>query len=152
MDFVYDRTEKDVDFARYCKETRYANLTAEEKEKWKGELKGAVTVETWNRVEGNTQAVASEIIVPVSTKNWLRTDIPRYSDYIRLLENLAKIRSSYGLMSDTPQVPDRPINTYQKWNDIEKILHDVHYVFTHSTEDVYYCGDEVFIGEGVGII
>lgn len=152
MEFVYDRTEADVAYAKYCKEKRYINLSADEKEQWTGELKGAVTSETWNRVEENQQTIADEITVTISTKTWQKNDIPRYSDYERILSNLTKIRAGYGLMSDTPQVPDRPLNTYQKWNEIEKILHDVHYVFAHSTADVHYCGAEVYTGEGVGII
>lgn len=150
--FVYDRTAEDVNFAKRCKYERYSNLSQDEKDKWRGELKGAVTAETWNRVESNEREIATELAVTVSTKSWDRSKIPRYTDYERILSNLAKIRSAYGLMSDTPPVPMRPLNTYQKWNDIEKILHDVHYVFTHSTSDVYYCDTEVYAGEGVGII
>lgn len=152
MEFVFDRTEEDVRLAHGMKYKRYTNLTDPEKAQWNAGLKGAINAADLNRIENNMKAIASEIIVPVSTRSWGRTDIPRHSDYARLLSNLTKIRAGYGLMSDTPPVPAHPLNTFQKWNDIEKILYGVHYVFTHSTEDVYYCDTEVYTGEGVGII
>lgn len=152
MEFVFDRTAEDVEKALQWKNRRYENFSESEKAQWNEGLKGTINASDWNRIEGNISAIAEEIVVSVSSRSWTRLDIPRHSDYVRLLNNLAKIRAGYGIMSDTPQVPTQPINTFQKWNDIEKILYGAHYVYTHSTEDVYYCDTELYAGEGVGII
>jgi len=43
-----------------------------------------------------------------------------------------------------------PLVTYQKWNAIERILHDVKYVYDRVMDSYYYCGDEIYAGEGIG--
>jgi hypothetical protein len=41
-----------------------------------------------------------------------------------------------------------PFNNYQKINDIEKILFDIHEILTSQT--YYYCGSELYCGESIG--
>lgn len=153
MEFVFDRTQADVDRIRELNAKYISGIISdEERIEWQGAQKGAINAADLNRNEENMQIIAAEIAVIVEIKYWDVCGLPRVSDYARLLDNLAKIRSGYGIMSDTPPVPVQPLNTYQKWNDIEKILHDVHYVFTHVQEDRFYCGAEVYAGEGIGVL
>lgn len=153
MDFVYDRKQEDVDLVKQLNEKMLTGTaSAEEREVWKNGLKGALNNTDLNRIEENAERIAEEIAVMVSVKTWNMAALPRASDYQRILQNVSKIRAGYGIMSDTPPVPKQPLNTYQKWNDIEKILYGVHYVYTHVQADLLYCGAEVYAGEGVGLL
>lgn len=153
MEFVYDRTQADVDrVTELNRKYIIGTITAEEKAEWAVGIKGALNLADVNRVESNMMAIAAEIAASVSTKTWSTEVALRESDYTRILSNLGTIRAGYGIMSDTPLVPEHPVNTFQKWNDIEKILYDVHYVYTHVQMDRFYCGSDVFAGEGIGVL
>ena len=78
--------------------------------------------------------------------------IPRVSDFKRICDNVQRIREAWSALKDTPATPDPPLITYQKWNAIERILHDVKYVYDRVVGSYYYCGDEIYAGEGIGIL
>ena len=130
MEFVYDRSAQDV-----LHRTK----------------KGILNAEDLSRIEGNTETIAGKIAVPVIVKSWSIGGLPKTSDYGRILGNIGRIRSGYGVRSDTPEVPQQPMNTYQKWNDVEKILFDVNDIYERTEKARAYCG-EYFAGEGVGIL
>lgn len=130
MEFVYDRSAQDV-----LHRTK----------------KGVLNAEDINRIESNSEAIADKIAVPVTTKTWPIGGLPRVSDYKRIRDNVERIRSGYGIRSDTPETPEQPLNSYQKWNDIERILFDVNDLYDRTESARAYCG-EVFAGEGVGIL
>lgn len=130
--FVYDRTQEDVN-----EKTKKAFLNAED----------------LSRIESNTELIAQYIAVPVSVKTeWKIGDLPRVSDYERIKQNTEKIRSGYAIRADTPKVPERPYNHFQKWNDIEKILHDVFYIYIGNLNNKIYCGEDVCCGDEIGVI
>lgn len=152
MEFVYDRTRSDVDRVielnrKYLSRT----ITEEEKEEWKGNLKGALNASDLNRVEENTLNIASFLGVLVTTKSWLPNDISRVSDYQRIRDNVEFVRNAWYDLPDTPVTPQNPLNTYQKWNDIERILHDINYTYQKTIENYNYCG-EIYAGEGIGVL
>lgn len=129
--FVYDRTQEDVDNKR-----PKAYLNARDLE----------------RTESNTELIADYIGVPVRIrKDWKAGDLPRSSDYLRIRDNVEKIRSGYAIRADTPETPAQPLNTYQKWNDIEHILHDVFWIYMNNKNNIEYCG-ELSAGEKIGVI
>ena len=130
MEFVYDRSAQDV-----LERTK----------------KGVLNATDLNRIESNTEAVAGKIAVPVTVKAWQIGGLPRVSDYKRILYNVERIRQGYGIRPDTPETPMQPLNTYQKWNALEKILHDVNYIYDRTESAKVYCG-EIYAGEGVGTI
>lgn len=153
MDFVFDRTQTDVDRIRELTGKYLAGtITDEEKLEWASGGKGALNVEDLNRIESNTAEIAGQLAVVVQTKTWAYNDIPRASDYLRIRNNVQAIRDAWAALSGTPETPVQPLTTYQKWNDIERILHDVNYVYERTKASYYYCGAEVYAGEGVGII
>lgn len=128
--FVYDRTEEDV------------------KERTK---KAYINTKDLNRIERNMAMVGGKVAALVSTKtDWQRGDLLRATDYERIRQNTAKIRAAYGVYSNTPQVPERPYNTYAKWNDIEKILHDVFFLYISNINSAIYC-DDMYCGENGGL-
>lgn len=130
MEFVYDRSAQDV-----------LQMTK----------KGVLNAEDINRIENNTGDIADKIAVPVTVKSWSVGGLPRVSDYKRIRDNVERIRQGYGIRSDTPATPEQPLNTYQKWNDIERILFDVNDLYDRTENARAYCG-EIFAGEGVGIL
>lgn len=130
MEFVYDRSAQDV-----LQRTK----------------KGVLNAEDINRIENNTGDIADKIAVPVTVKSWSVGGLPRVSDYKRIRDNVERIRQGYGIRSDTPVTPEQPLNTYQKWNDIERILFDVNDLYDRTENARAYCG-EIFAGEGVGIL
>lgn len=155
--FVYDRTQADVDRVKELNR-KYLDgtITDEEKQEWgtgingKLGLKGAFNLSDIQRIENNTQIIGKIVAAPVNVKTWEYGDIPRVSDYRRIRQNVQKIKEAFLTHADTPEVPGQPLNTYQKWNDIEKILHDVYYIYVRLKNSYYYCGTEMYAGEGIG--
>lgn len=129
--FVYDRTQEDVDNKR---------------------PKACLNAKDLERTESNTELIADYIGVPVRIrKDWKAGDLPRNSDYLRIRDNVEKIRRGYVIRADTPETPAQPLNTYQKWNDIEHILHDVFWIYMNNKNNIEYCG-ELAAGEEIGVI
>lgn len=157
--FVYDRTQEDVDRVKYLNEQYLkGNITEDEKREWnigingKVGLKGAFNLSDIKRNENNCKIIGELVAAPVIIKEWDYGNIPRVSDYARIRENVQKICSAFITYSDTPKVPDQPLNTYQKWNDVERILHDVYYIYVKIKNSYYYCATEIYAGEGIGDI
>lgn len=151
MEWIYDRTQEDVEKAKeinrkYIEKT----ITEEEKINWSVGMKGALNASDLNRIESNTAVIAQMVGTQVITKEWTSSDIPRESDYFRIRENIQHIRDAWYVVAGLPPTPTQPLNTYQKWNDIEKILHDLYYSYEKIIG--YFCGTEVYAGEGIGII
>ena len=74
-------------------------------------------------------------------KLYITPEIPNVS-YYQILEDTMGSLISYGYgYQTTPQLPSRPYNTYQKWNDIEKILLDIYLVLTESIGVFSYTGN-----------
>lgn len=150
--FIYDRTKEDVDQVRRLTQ-KYLDgtITEEERKKWMGDMKGALNVSDLNRIEGNIMVLAKFFSVFPTGKTWNSSkDIPRESDFVRILENIKKIRGAWFGLSSTPKTPAKPLDTYQKWNDIEKILHDFDYTYDRYINGRQYCGTEIYAGEGIG--
>ena len=150
---VFDRSRADVDrVIELNKKYLNGTITDAEKAEWMSGLKGAINYTDLNRIESNCGIVAEHIAIVVQTKTWKRNDIPRVSDFLRIRNNVEKIRASYAALSTTPTTPIQPINTFQKWNDIEKILYDIDTVYHRTMDAFVYCGEDVYSGEDIGVI
>lgn len=152
MEFIFDRTQADVDRVKDLnKKYLSGTITDEEKEEWLAGSKGALNLSDLNRIENNIETLASYFIVTVSVKNWSLGDIPRVSDYARILENVQKIKNAWFVLPEAPPTPMQPLTTYQKWNDIEQILYEINSAYERYINSFYYCGDEIYAGD-IGII
>lgn len=130
-EFIFDRTQEDVDNRA---------------------RKALIKPDDLNRIDKNTALVGGLVATTVSVKtDWQMGGLPRASDYERIRQNTAKIREAYGTYRDTPQVPERPYTHYAKWNAIERILHDVFYLYARNIKSKIYCG-EIACGEEIGVI
>ena len=153
MEWVYDRTQADVERVKALND-KYAagTISEEEKREWAAGMKGALNAADLNRIESNIREIAEALAVSVTVKMWGADQIPRASDFKRIRDNVQRIREAWSALKDTPATPDPPLTTYQKWNAIERILHDVKYVYDRVMGSSYYCGDEIYAGEGIGIL
>ena len=114
--------------------------------------KGFINASDMERVETTTELIAGYIAVPVTVKkNWKIGDLPRVSDFKRIRDNVEKIRSGYVIRADTPETPVQPLNTWQKWNDLEQILYDIFWIYFNNLNNKDYCG-ETSAGEEIGVI
>lgn len=155
--FIFDRTQEDVDrVIELNKKYLNGTITWDEMREWNNGtngrpgLKGAFNLSDINRIEGNIDIISKIFIVTADVKEWKLGDIPRTSDYQRIRKNTKKIHALSFVRSDTPEVPDSPLNTFQKWNDIEKILYDAYDIYVRLKNSYYYCGTELCAGEGIG--
>jgi hypothetical protein len=153
MEWVYDRTQADVERVKALND-KYAagTISEEEKREWAAGMKGALNAADLNRIESNIREIAEALAVSVTVKMWGADQIPRASDFKRIRDNVQRIREAWSALKDTPATPDPPLTTYQKWNAIERILHDVKCVYDRVMGSYYYCGDEIYAGEGIGIL
>lgn len=129
--FVYDRTQKDIE-----ERTEKAYLNARD----------------LNRIEKDIEIIAEYLNVGVTVKTWEVGNLPRASDYKRILENVKMLVDVYMVGKDTPVAPVQPLNTFQKWNDIEHILHDLYWIYIGNLNNIYYCGEDVSCGDEIGVI
>lgn len=148
MEWIYDRTADDI--ARVKELTgKYLSgtITEAEKSEWHGDMKGALNLSDLNRVESNLSVIAGVLDLNIITKIWRIGNIPCESDYQRICDNVQTLRNAMPEVI-TAEVPSPPLNTYQKWNDIERIIFDIY----DSLMDYDYAGSEIYAGEGVGIL
>lgn len=144
---VTDRTSEDIKRALELFEKKYDDLTEEEKTEWDNGLKGCLNYTDLNRIEQNLYLLSLVLEVDVETKSWMPGDIPTNSDYERIRGNVEMIRGAYIIYNDTPETPSLPLTTYEKYNNIEKILLDVCTILLAHFN--YYCG-EIYSGDEIG--
>lgn len=142
--WIYDRTEEDV-----------INETP----------KGLVGYKDFNRIEGDVLELVNFLssygytfdeTMTIKT-NWRRqmslsasntNNIPMFADMNRILSNINTLKVNFELYPDTPQLPKTMEDaTYQTFNDIEKILYDLHLVIPTIVQyfrecNTFECGEE----------
>ena len=153
LEFVYDRTRQDVEYViELTRKYQKGTITDEEKEIWMGGIKGSLNAGDLNRNEFNISFISTMISVEVEERpdTWTAKDIPHAEDYERIRNNVQKIRDGWVQLPGMPPVPQRPLNTFDKWNDIEKILHDIYHLYMRIQSSYYQCGEGLYAGEEVG--
>lgn len=150
---IFDRTQSDVIKLQDFLSRGYKNLTADEKNEWLNtNFKGALNSSDLNRIEQNMNVLSDFLGITITIKTWQETDIPTEPDFTRIRNNLISIRNQAVLQEliydSTPEIPELPWNVYQKINDIEKIIYDIYGLYTAK---YYYCGQEFYCGETIGI-
>lgn len=151
---IFNRTQSDVDRVNKLND-KWINrtITEAEIEEWRLDLKGSLNASDLNRIESNIEELSGYLDVPVQARtDWRTTDFPKSADYARILDNLAKLRDVWAVLSTTPDTPDLPLNTYKKWNDIEHIINDLYNVYERTEAALYYCDGEIYAGEETGVI
>lgn len=98
--------------------------------------KGYCNASDLNRIEGNCAELASLFGVDIQTKSWSMEDFPFASQMQRILSNIDYLREIYYTLSSTPETPKPPFNTWQKFNDAEKILLDLHELYLENQRNI----------------
>lgn len=150
-EFVYDRKQADVDRVKELRNIGWQNMTDEQRAEWLGGLKGCLNTSDLKRIENNIYVIAQLLGLNLSTCKDNLPEIPNASYFTKMLENVAKIRAVGYLHKNTPVAPVQPLNTYQKVNVVERILHDVYEVYLANCNNVVYSG-EIYAGENIGTI
>lgn len=156
---IFDRTYEDILALRRLLNSKFERFTEEEKTAFlNADFKGAINASDLNRIETNLETLALGFEIPITVKtDWTNRDIPTFDDFERILTNLTKLRNSYLVYEDTPDIPEHPINAYQKLNDIEKNIYDMYSILSSQIE--YFVGDsiqgsvvELYVGNEISLI
>lgn len=148
MQIVTDRSQSDVDRVLELLQKGWDNFNVDEKTEWISGMKGALNRSDMQRIQNNTKLLSD-----VLELNLTVADVPEHQNetfLISVINNTEVIRSAYMIHGDTPQTPSMPVNTYQKMNDIEKILDDVYGILLNNFN--YYCGSEIYAGDDTGLL
>jgi hypothetical protein len=122
--FVFDRTQDDVDRVKELSKKNWDDFTAAEKKEWNDGMKGAINASDIKRIKWNINELAKMLDIEVQDfdYNTIYLDLP----FRILLEDVEQLRQSEHIYSSTPKTPEYPILTYDQWNDVERILHDIY--------------------------
>ncbi len=148
MQTVTDRSQSDVDRVLELLQKGWDNFNVDEKTEWIAGIKGALNRSDMQRIQNNTKLLSD-----VLELNLTVADVPEHPNetfLISVINNTEVIRNAYMIHGDTPQTPSMPVNTYQKMNDIEKILDDVYGILLNNFN--YYCGSEIYAGDDTGLL
>lgn len=147
---VTDRSAEDVAYAKKLGSMSWNEMTEEQQEEYLVGLKGCMNRTDFERIENNIQILLDVLELDLSS---YVDAVPEYlteTYFDDLKSNVEAIREAYFVHADTPQVPELPYNTWQKYNDIEKILADVYEVV--SSQFYYYAGNEIYAGDETGLL
>ncbi len=147
---VTDRTQKDVLYAQQLKSLSWEDMTTEQQEEYLSGLKGCMNYTDFLRIENNIQILLD--VLEIDSASYVE-NVPEFlqeSYFADMRNNVAAIREGYCVHDDTPQVPELPYNTWEKYNAIEQILADVYEVI--SAQFHYYAGEEIYAGEETGLL
>lgn len=145
---VTDRTQNDIDRIYALLEKGWQNFTDDEKTEWSCGMKGALNTSDLERIQNNIQLLSDVLELDLSVESV--PELPTDTFFDNIIENTESIRSAYCIHSTTPGTPSAPLNTFEKWNDIERILTDVYEILLNNF--YYYCGSEIYAGDDTGLL
>ena len=153
---ITDRTTLDIDKLQEYDEIGYKNLTNDQKAEWLLGMKGALNASDLNRIESNQQFILNLLSAQYALTfktNWLMTDFVEDSDENRILMNLKTLMQPFNF-EEEPQVPEKPLNYFEKINQIENIILQMYdkyyskikyYEFQTDNGEDFLVDDENFI-------
>ena len=137
---ITDRTILDIDKLQEYDEIGYKNLTNDQKAEWIIGMKGALNASDLNRIESNQQYILSLLSTQYTLTfktDWLMTDFveDEDSDENRILSNLKTLMQPFDFVEE-PQVPDKPLNYFEKINQIENIILQMYDKYNERGESI----------------
>lgn len=129
---IYDRTEQDIEA---------------------GNSKGFCNAGDLNRLEDNCEELGRLLGVTLTLRGkvWTEADLPTERELARIIANIRLLNEGYFAYQTTPPTPQSPLTHWQKWNDGEKILLDIHQNYGDNRSARSYSG-EMSAGERIGIL
>lgn len=147
---VTDRTQEDVEHAAALLSIAWEDMTAEQQEKYLAGLKGCMNRKDFERIENNVQILLDVFELNLGSYVDAVPEFLTEAYFENLQKNVAAIREAYLIHADTPKVPELPYNTWQKYNDVEKILTDVYEIL--MSQFYYFAGEEIYTGDETGLL
>ena len=126
-------------------------MTKEQRAAWKSGLKGCLNTSDLKRMENAVYVIGKLLGLDLKTNKDSLPEIPDTLYFRTLLKNVARLRETNYLKRNTPKLPEEPLNTWQKINDVEHILHDIYAVYNVNNSRHQYCG-EICSGEENGLL
>lgn len=121
---ITDRTILDIDKLQEYDEIGYQNLTEDQKSEWMLGMRGALNASDLNRIESNQEYILNLLSGQYSLlfkTDWAMTDFVEESDEDRILSNLKTLMQPFDF-NDQTVAPDKPLNYFEKINQIEIII------------------------------
>lgn len=148
---IYDRTQTDVNSAVEIRDNKVKNF----QELTPGEIdileRGIFTINTLNRIEQKQNELNNILLNYGYVANcenkvdWTVTDIPNETDYVRILSNLNRLKTTFSYMQSTPNTPTNMFH-FEKLNDVEKILVDIEFLIGSMVSSWIYASNEFYVG------
>lgn len=147
--FVYDRTRADVDRVYELRGIGWNNMTKAQRKEWTDGLKGCLNRSDLKRIENAISVIAQLLQIGMQTNRDNLPELPDTLYFQTLLKNVSTLRETGYILRTTPELPGLPLNTYEKINHIEHILHDIYWNFNENNSNSTYCGNEIYAGDEI---
>lgn len=147
---IYDRSQSDVERISQLNKKGYYSLTDEEKQEWLQNSKGCLNKSDLNRIENNIKVIYDMLGEDKAIATY--PEIPNVSYYTALRGRVADVRTkAFAALYCDKTVPEQPLNHFEKWNDIERILFEIHRVLEENAKAFLYCMEdaELYCDSGV---
>ena len=133
--------------------TDRTNLDVKDVENKISNSKGALSYTMLNRIENNSNYLASLLTsynypVNITVKtDWTRNDFLYPSELDRIKNNVTALKEAYYSLPTTPSlVTGKKTLNYTEANDIEEIERELEFLLTNMISQFYHCG-EIYSGE-----
>ena len=114
---------------------------------------GVLNASDLNRIDGNMQELAKNLGVTIApAKNWTNSSIPVVSDYERIINSTKAVRSALKVPEPMPEVPAMPLNSFDKYNAIEKIQLMLYTQYRILQDAKIFAGEGYYSGDKIGVI
>ena len=114
---------------------------------------GVLNASDLNRIDGNMQELANNLGVTIApAKNWTNSSIPVVSDYERIIDSTKAVRSALKVPEPMPEVPAMPLNSFDKYNAIEKIQLMLYTQCRILQDAKIFAGEGYYSGDKIGVI
>lgn len=146
---VTDRKQADVDrlYELFAK-GNFDKLTSNEQHELVNNSKGALNADDLRRIKNNIELLVEVLELDLTISAVPR--IPTQSYFAEIIDNVTAIRNCNYIYTKTPVVPEAPLNTFKKWNDIEKILADTYDILMSNFH--YYAGEQLYAGDSIALL
>lgn len=139
-ELIYDRTQADVEYA----------LAHPNSELF---LKGAYNYTDLNRIEQWCEYIAEQlnlygykvnITTNIEFYDWDMEDFPTRETMKTIRDNVEKLKEAFIAFTNVPDSLEKM--TYEKANNLEKVLHELDILINNMIASFYYSG-EIYSGE-----
>ena len=114
---------------------------------------GVLNASDLNRIDGNMQELAKNLGITIApAKNWTNSSIPVVSDYERIINSTKAVRSALKVPEPMPEVPTMPLNSFDKYNAIEKIQLMLYTQYRILQDAKIFAGEGYYSGDKIGVI